>query len=465
MRTQVGSPLAGLYAYSNRFLETMGQAHGVGSPLGAWSLLALLAHDAPAGMRPELEAVLGCDAAEAHAFVLSLLEQDHPAVAVAFGAWILESAATPAWSEWLARLPSSIARGPMPTQAEADAWMSKATRGQIARLPLEIGPLSAALLASGIAMDGRWQCAFDVASSDELGPHQFEQHVERVLLRSDLPHSALVRTEAAGIVGALVQEAREAYAVISVVAPEGSSRATAIAAAHEVAAMWQGSTYSSNISLFDLPVGDGPDWSIEEREFEDVSGPKRRERSTVYIPAWDAEDSKIDLLGHPDDGFTAAIPLFKSRLKPAEPDYTFEAAQAAKARFHQYGFTAAAGTAFMATRGASFRESVYRCVERHLTLRFRRPFAAVAVAKSPREYQDMKRMVVPFRAGPHPWENVPCFSAWVTRPTEVALLAPGDSMDEWEKLFDFPEPIPEVPPPTGIRRMLAFFDRFRGKPA
>jgi hypothetical protein len=309
------SPLAGLYAYSNRFLETMDEGHGIGSPLGAWSLLAMLAHDAPASLRSDLEAVLGCDAEEAFVFVMSLLELQHPAVALAFGAWIHGRAQTPAWTDWQAQLPPVIARGPIPTQASADAWMSEATRGQITRLPLDINPLTAALLASGVAMDGRWETPFKVSAPGELGPHEFDHDVERVLVRTDMRHAALVRTATAGIVGALVQVATEAYAVISVVPPEGVSRATAIAAAHEVAAMWEEFDHRSNVSLFDLPLGSGPDWSIEETEFEDLFGPTRRERSTVYIPAWDVEQPKIDLLGHRGYGFLAAIPLFEARLK------------------------------------------------------------------------------------------------------------------------------------------------------
>ena len=89
----------------------------------------------------------------------------------------------------------------------------------------------------------------------------------------------------------------------------------------------------------------------------------------------------------------------------------------------------------MAVYGASPGKP-HRCIERHLRLRFRRPFAAVAVAKSPRQYQHTNGIPVPLPQGPHPWDGVPCFSAWVTRPTEVAPAVPGDVQEPWSELMD-----------------------------
>jgi len=418
MITRVRAALDGLYTYSWRFLEAMGDRHTVASPLGAWSLLALLAHRAPPAVRTELEAVLGCDAEDAFAFVLSLLELDHPAVPLVFGAWIDEAVKSPAWSAWIEQLPKEVAQGAMPTQAEANAWMAKSTRGGIPALPLDINALTAVLLTSGLAVDGKWVHSFKVSEPGELGPHEFENDVERVLVRR-MEYGTLVRIHSGEIVGALVQEANEAYAAVAVVPPQGMNRERATATAHEVASMWQALIYRSNVSLFDLPLCDGPDWSIEEGEFETrFSGIQRRERSTVYIPAWDCGPTNLDLFSSPRFGFEAGRKALETMLQPLPPGSEFAAAQVASARYHRFGFTASAGTAFRMCTGIGDRIP-HRRPERILTLRFRRPFPVVVVAKSPRQYQHMNGIPVPFPKGPHPWDHVPCITAWVTRMTEV----------------------------------------------
>ncbi|MDR3068434.1 MAG: hypothetical protein LBU50_02910, partial [Cellulomonas sp.] len=103
--------------------------HGVVSGLGVWLLLALLAPDAPAPARTVLEETLGTDAPDAAARAAALLDQAHPAVAQAGAVWARRVRAPPAFERGAAGLPTAVARGAMPTQAEADAWTAEQTRG------------------------------------------------------------------------------------------------------------------------------------------------------------------------------------------------------------------------------------------------------------------------------------------------------------------------------------------------
>jgi hypothetical protein len=88
-----------------------------------------------------------------------------------------------------------------------------------------------------------------------------------------------------------------------------------------------------------------------------------------------------------------------------------EARQSAVASYTREGFQAAAVTAMM------FPQSGHQVVRRTLTLRFNRPYAAVAVAGIDHE------------AGRHTTARfaLPVFSAWVAEPTETPTPPPDPS--------------------------------------
>src|SRR6185503_20926235 len=147
-----------LAAYAGRFHAAVGPRHHVASPLGAWLLLALVAaadeaggpadptHTAAADAGPttgaEAEAAgalaeaLGMPTATAARHARELLDHPHPAIAAATAAWTRD--APPAAARWLAALPASVERGPVPSQDAADAWARRHTLDMIDRFPLTL---------------------------------------------------------------------------------------------------------------------------------------------------------------------------------------------------------------------------------------------------------------------------------------------------------------------------------------
>jgi hypothetical protein len=144
-------------------------------------------------------------------------------------------------------------------------------------------------------------------------------------------------------------------------------------------------------SLFDLPLGEGPLWTLTERHARVKSASGREERCTAVLPAWSAR-SEHDL-SDPSLGFAAAA----QALAPGDP---WQARQAAMARYSRVGFEAAAVTGLavaMAMRAP--HPGLVRTVE----LRFGHPYAVVAVAAGE----------------PGPWHGLPVFSAWVAQPEDA----------------------------------------------
>jgi hypothetical protein len=150
------------------------------------------------------------------------------------------------------------------------------------------------------------------------------------------------------------------------------------------------------LSLFDLPLGDGPFWSV--REEMSPHGPG--ERCMAVLPAWEVQ-SMHDLAA-PPLGFAAAA----GSLGKGDP---WTAEQAAMARYTRFGFEAAAVTA-MAVGLSARMPAMMRKGE----LRFGHPYAVIAVAASdPDAGQDS------VGDWPDSWNGVPVFSAWVAKPSEA----------------------------------------------
>jgi hypothetical protein len=144
-------------------------------------------------------------------------------------------------------------------------------------------------------------------------------------------------------------------------------------------------------SLFDLPLGEGPLWSITERTAPVRSPGGREERCTAVLPAWSAR-SEHDLSA-PDLGFAAAA----QALAPGDP---WQARQAAMARYTRTGFEAAAVTGVAVAM--AMRPPPGPGLIRTAELRFGHPYAVVAVT-----------------AGDGPWHGLPVFSAWVAQPEDA----------------------------------------------
>lgn len=363
-----------IVGYADRFHRAVGDEHHVASPLGAWLVLALAAPAATEAVRDELTAVLGASPEQARDAAATLLDDPHPAVASAAAVW-REPSVVAALETWLAGLPSAVEVGDIPTPAAADRWASEHTLGLIDRFPVQLSPDTVLVLASALATKVDWDVPFDLAPSDDLGG-PWASRVGHVL-RSVRQHRAYIASSSVGDVAVHTARSTDGLEVTSVIAAAHVPAADVLAVAHE--------TRLERRSLFDLPLGDSPLWTITE------SSGRPGERCTAVLPAWSAE-SEHDLL-QSALGFPAAAQALIELIGPS----TVEARQKALARYTRTGFEAAAVTG-MALTSALVAEGR----QRHATLRFGHPYAVVA------------------RATGGEWDGVPVFSAWVTTPDEPA---------------------------------------------
>ncbi len=369
--------------YARRLHTVIGDDHHIASPLGAWLVLALAAPAADGPEAARLAEVLGMPVDDAATAARTLLDAPHPAVAAAAAAWTGGTGGQAA--DWLAGLPDAVERGPIPSQDEADGWARRNTYGLIDRFPGEIDESLIVLLASALATRITWLRPFDTTPSREFRSG-WRDRVTTVLCTPDQGHHcALVRHDRAGDL-AVHRAGADGLVVTSVIAGPGVAAADVLAAAHDVA----GEDTLESHSLFDLPLGDGPSWTLTETD-----GVARTETLTALLPAWSARSEHE--LRAPDLGFADAARALM-RLFGEGP---WDASQSAVARYHRRGFEAAAVTALYVASSLRL-ESPGR--QRHALLRFDRPYAVVAsIPHGP----------------PSPWIGLPVFSAWVTEPDEA----------------------------------------------
>ncbi|WP_045742197.1 hypothetical protein [Actinoplanes rectilineatus] len=377
--------ISALGRYARRLHASAGTGHHVASPLGAWLLLAL-AGRACAEPDPQLTEVLGIDPRRAATIAAELLEQPHPAVAAATAVWHGPSADPDGLAGWRAGLPASTGTGPLPDQAGLDRWARDHTFGLIDRFPLGAGPDVVLMLASALATKVSWEHPFEVAPAAALGAGSpWAGRLDRVLRTPEHGHEAFVTRDAdAGELIVHAAASADGLRVFSVAAGADVPPETVIAAAYRVAAG------AEKVSLFDLPLGEGPLWDLrEEREAS-----RSREFHSAVLPCWSAT-SDLDLTA-PGLGFGAASRVL-GPLAGTNGE-AFDARQSAMARYGRYGFEAAAVTGW-----ATLTMMPPTVVVRRAELRFGHAYAVVAVA-----------------AQDGPWDGVPVFSAWVSEPASVS---------------------------------------------
>jgi hypothetical protein len=180
--------------------------------------------------------------------------------------------------------------------------------------------------------------------------------------------------------------------VTSVLPVPGVAPGDVLAAAHEISLALAGhGAVPDPVSLFDLPLGEHPLWTITEKQ-----APERGEHVEALLPAWHAA-SEHDLLAVPELAFGAAG---QSLQRLADLRDRIVATQSAVARFSRRGFEAAAVTVLAVTVSAPMPPppGPYRTA----TVRFGHPYAVVATTRG--------------RAPEDPWHGLPVFAAWITRP-------------------------------------------------
>ncbi len=373
------APLAdAVTRYAPGLHAAAGGAHHVASPLGAWLVLALAGSAARDEEAERLGDVLGLPVAEAAQAARALLDDPHPAVAAAAAAWTAPGGDDVA--HWLDGLPATVARGPVPSPAEADAWARERTLGLVERFPLDLDRDWVCVLASALATRVTWLQPFDVVDAEGFRS-PWRDRVGTVLRSPGLGHgSAIVRHPDAGDLAVHRADA-DGLVVTSVLAGPDVAPGRVLAAAHDAAR-----DRVAPRSLFDLPLGDGPSWTITEH-----AGDDGEERITALLPAWSVQ-SEHDLTP-PGAGFDVAAGVLMRLFGAGGP---WDARQVAVARYDARGFEAAAVTGLFVAESA-FRRSPGR--RRDALLRFDRPYAVVATTYST-----------------GPWYGLPVFSAWVAEP-------------------------------------------------
>ncbi|MFF0819684.1 hypothetical protein ACFYUR_04775 [Micromonospora haikouensis] len=424
MTTNLHAPLA---RYAARLHASAGDRHHVASPLGAWLLLALCASAAPDGDAAGLDGdaadladALGIAPARAARIAADLLDAPHPLVPSATAVWHRPGAETAGLDAWRAALPRATGTGPLPDQAGLDAWAREHSLGLVERFPLTLTPRVALALASAVATRISWATPFDLAPAGALGTDSpWAGRLTWVLRTPAHGHRAwIAATPEAGDVAVHVAAAQPAgdgtgghaaggangggtdtagagLSVVSVAAAPGMAPADVLAAAYRIAADTDADEPAGRRSLFDLPLGDTPLWTLREEAVRTFAPDRREQRHTAALPCWSARDEH-DLTGI---GFAAAGRV----LAPLVGAGDVRARQAVAARYSRYGFAAAAVTGMFA-RVSLPPLGVARVAE----LRFGHPYAVVAVATDRRD------------GGTGPWHGVPVFSGWVAEPDDVA---------------------------------------------
>ena len=395
--------LAALVArYAGRFHAAAGPDHHVGSPLGAWLLLALCGPASTGAARSQLTEVLGCDVGDAAAAAAGLLAAPHPLVATAAAAWRRPGAVSAGLADWMAGLPGQVETGELPGQDVLDDWARRSSFGLIGKFPVSLSPGTLILLATVLAARVSWEYPFDVAAARELGPGSpWSSQLSRVLRSPAGPghRQFIAATDQAGDVALHTAYARGGLLVTSVAAQPGVPAADVLAAAYALACAIAVDGDVPVRSLFDLPAGSGSPWGIQEKQVQTTARKGREERCTAVLPAWSA-DSVHSLAEDASLGFPAAAAALGA-LAGTGPA-VLDAQQSAVARYSRVGFEAAAVTAVaVALSVPALRPGLLRTAQ----LRFGHPFAAVAVTAGEG------------RSG-SAWHGLPVFSAWITQPED-----------------------------------------------
>ncbi|PYC75323.1 hypothetical protein C7C45_04570 [Micromonospora arborensis] len=404
MTTDLHGPLS---AYAARLHATIGDRHHVASPLGAWLLLAVCATAADSDPAAEdLADALGTDLASAAEAARTLLDAPHPLVASATALWHRPGQGSRGSTEWRAALPTTTDVGVLPDQAGLDAWAREHTHGLIDTFPLKVSSDVVFALASALATQISWATPFDLTDAHALGAGSaWARGLRRALRSPSHGHRcAIVSDTRAGDVIVHAAPAQTdngpGLVVLSVAAAPQVPPAEVLAVAYNLSAgAADGAQPAGSRSLFDLPLGETPLWTLSEERVRTRARDGREERHTATLPCWSAR-SEHDLTAAAL-GFPAATAALAKAL--SQPVLGFEARQAAMARYGRYGFEAAAVTGMFGLVSLP-PEGVARTAE----LRFGHPYAVVAVATDTRA-----------DGATGPWHGVPVFSAWVAEPEDV----------------------------------------------
>jgi hypothetical protein len=391
------------------------QSGSVSSPLGIWLVLAACVSAAAGSELEQLEDVLGCSASEAASLLAEFLQTPPTAVHTALALWVSSSDRTTRLVEWSAGLPQSVERGPIPSQADADAWAARRTSALIKKFPLRITDLTRLILASALASKVTWQRPFEIVPAAEhlRSSSPWSGRVAHVLVdRAPVLPLMLTQTDAAGVVAVHFAVAHEELAVVSVAADPAVDRHQVFEAAYEIGRRCRvDALVEGRCSLFDLPLGPGHSWEIVEEEIASYNAGDRSESiESAMLVEWSIE-SDLDLQRSERFGVAPALGALLGLIGAHEMGDQYDAVHSAVASYTSKGFEAAAISALGVRLAAAIRRTGEKGLRRTARLLFDHPYAAIALAG---RSSDFTRQ----RAGHTELFGLPLFSAWVGEPRE-----------------------------------------------
>jgi hypothetical protein len=201
-----------------------------------------------------------------------------------------------ALGRWIAGLSPAVTHGDMPTQAELDTWARDHTYGLIEKFPLTVTAETVVLLATALATKVSWRLPFDAGAGGRAG------------LRAPGPAGGAGAAHARSSTGTgsssrrrrrpatwrctrrtPSRRARRAAPLPAAAGDVGDRRgrraaATMLAEAHRIARMVAFNEPVTSTSLFDLPLGESPLWTIEEAATMTSAPDGREERSWRCCP-------------------------------------------------------------------------------------------------------------------------------------------------------------------------------------
>ncbi len=337
------------------------------SYVGLWLLLASLApvvKDVAA-----FRTVVGLTPSEAEEAAKQMLDEPHPIVATALGAWLREDVILPA------DLPFAVAT--LPAKDALDEWARRETRGVVRTFPLDIDQDTMLILASALVLTPRWNGGMSRADDDML------------VLAGGL--QAVVETSV-GPVAVARPDTDDQVDVVSVIAAREVAPGDVWTAVDEVVSILDDGGLRNNSfpeGLSADEVESGHAWTSQETVRE-CWGDLPSEGSQVWearLPEWSVIETHV--LDSAPGVDLVAQPI--QAMLPERADLSCR--QNVSASYDEDGFSAAAVTA-LGLAGSALPRAELRTV-RQVVLTFDRPHAVIAIARS------------------GAWDRIPLFQAWV----------------------------------------------------
>lgn len=401
-----------------------GDTHHSASPMGLWLLLAVVSSVTPPESldRSRVEKVLGMPSEQALCVVEELLGQNleetknaitetnsaTEALNAAMALWLRENSLTglKEWASslglsiddtpqeadiyaWRDSLPDIIESGDIPTNEEANRWVSDKTGGLINKLPIPIEESTYLILLSAIATHTKWRAPFREVPNNDILNGDFKD-ASKVLI-SDSSHQVYIEDTEFGMVGVHVAHGTNGLDVYSVIADPKVDYLDVLQVAHEIAE--EDRDGNQGVPLHQLEVDASGLYTVEH--IKSAYGDQR----VAYLPSWKTETSLKNLQRRPELGFTPVMNAISkaSGIDPegvniTETDIVVQ--QDIVAEYTASGFDAAAVTQMSMRIGAVSVPVLNDALK--LSIPFDHPYAVVAVVRDNSA-----------------WTGTPIFSSWV----------------------------------------------------